>query len=192
MRLLPIVEGQGDMQAVPLLLRRVLHEVCARFDVEVLQVQKRGEWPRVKRDFDRMYRSARIESTSILWVVDFDCEECLDPIIERNWLRQQVARIDPSGRVEIVFMIQEYESLFLSDPSCICSSYPELSETTTFPSEPEAVRDAKGWISNALPKGRAYKPTTDQAKLTSRLDLNRLRQTSSSYRRFEKAVISLI
>jgi hypothetical protein len=61
-RLLPIVEGDGDMQAVPLLMRCVLNEVLARTDVTVLSAQKRGEWPKVKRDFERVYRSARLET----------------------------------------------------------------------------------------------------------------------------------
>jgi hypothetical protein len=100
-RLLPIVEGDGDMQAVPLLMRRVLNEVLARTDVTVLSAQKRGEWPKVKRDFERVYRSARLEAAPILWVVDFDSEDCKDPAVERKWLGEQAHRIDSTGRVEV-------------------------------------------------------------------------------------------
>jgi Domain of unknown function (DUF4276) len=191
-RLLPIVEGDGDMQAVPPLMRRVLNDVLFRSDVTVLRAQKRGEWPRVKRDFERVYRSARLEAAPILWVVDFDGEDCRDSSVERKWLGEQARRIDSSGRVEVVFMIQEYESLFLSEPRALRQTFPELRSDLAFPPNPEAIRNAKGWISTALPKGRAYKPTIDQARITARLDLDALRSTSESYRRFERAVQTLV
>ncbi len=44
-RLLPIVEGEGDERAVPVLLRRIL-EHHGRYDVQVLKPQRRGELPK--------------------------------------------------------------------------------------------------------------------------------------------------
>jgi hypothetical protein len=37
LRLIPIVEGHGDVEAVPLLLRRVFHEHLDRTGIEVLR-----------------------------------------------------------------------------------------------------------------------------------------------------------
>jgi len=91
-RLLPIVEGYGDLAAVPLLIRRVLHELHGRCDVDVLPPQRRGEWPRVKQDFARFFLSARLENAPILWVLDFDCADCIDVDAERNWALAEAAK----------------------------------------------------------------------------------------------------
>ena len=42
----------------------------------------------------------------------------------------------------------------------------------------EARRDIKGWLSAQLPKGRSYKPTTDQLKMTQRVDLSILNNSN--------------
>ena len=191
-RLLTIVEGDGDLKAVPILIRRLLQEVHERFDVQQLPAQKRGEWPRVRRDFERFYLSARLERAPILWVLDFDCDQCVDPSVERTWLQTEARRIDPTGTVDVVFMVKEFESIFLWDEACLRRAFPELQGDISLPENPESVRDAKGWISRTLPKGRSYKPTTDQARMTATIELDRLRSASPSMRRLEKSLLRLI
>jgi hypothetical protein len=190
-RLLPIVEGHGDLEAVPLLVRRVLHELHGRFDVEVLSAQRRGEWPRVKQDFERFFRSARLENAPILWVLDFDCADCIDHEKERGWGLAEAARLDPTGLVEIVFLVKEFESLFLWEARPLRDGFGEQIGDDALPAAPEEVRDAKGFVSNLLPKGRAYKPTTDQARIAQRLDLQVLQRRSPSFQRFESAIRAL-
>lgn len=190
--LLPIVEGDGDLQAVPVLIRRLLQDVHHRFDIQLLPAQRRGEWPRVKREFERFYLSARLHNAPIFWILDFDCDDCVDVHLEERWLKKRAAELDPQGKIEVAFIVKEFESLFLYDEASTRGAFPELPLSIRFPTQPEAVRDAKGWLSGALPKGRAYKPTTDQARLTSRLDLHLLRHTSPSFQRFEQALLRLI
>lgn len=191
-RLLTIVEGDGDLKAVPVLIRRLLHEVHARFDVQQLPPQKRGEWPRVKRDFERFYLSARLENAPILWVLDFDCDQCVDPRVERAWLQGEARRIDPMGVIDVVFMVKEFESIFLWDETCLRRTFPDFQNNIDLPENPELVRDAKGWISRALPKGRSYKPTTDQARMAATIELGQLRTVSPSIQRLEKSLLRLV
>lgn len=191
-RLLTIVEGDGDLKAVPVLVRRLLQETHGRFDVQQLPAQKRGEWPRVKREFKRFYLSARLEDAPILWVLDFDCDDCLDPVAEREWLQAEAKRIDPGGTVEVVFMVKEFESIFLWDDRCLRRAFPEFLANAKLPDNPETVRDAKGWISRNLPKGRAYKPTTDQARMAATVELDHLREVSASMKRLEDSLLRLI
>lgn len=190
--ILPIVEGDGDLTAVPELLRRVLHESLHIFDVAVLRPHKRGEWPKVKQEFSRYYQVARLEQVPILIVSDFDCDECVDHESERAWAIEEAARIDPEGRLEVAFMVKEFESLFLAEQECVRHAFPELVEGASFPKDPESVRDAKGWISCSLPKGRAYKPTIDQARLTARLNLTTLMGASPSFQRFRQSIERLL
>jgi len=187
-RLLPIVEGHGDLEAVPLLVRRILHEIHNRYDVDVLPAQRRGEWPRVKQEFERFFLSARLEQAPILWVLDFDCEACIDHEAERAWALQQAARLDATGVVDVVFMVKEFESLFLWERTALRDGFSERITDDALPPSPEEVRDAKGFVSALLPKGRSYKPTTDQARVTQRLNLALLKDRSPSFQRLERAI----
>ena len=191
MHLLPIVEGDGDLEAVPELVRRVLTD-HGRHDVKVCRAHKRGELPKVLSRFDDYLRAALLEEAPILWVMDYDCEECNDHLQHTQGLRQRVAESDSSQRVEFVFMVQEFETLFLADHETSRRVFPDISVDLKFPVNPELVRNAKGALSKARPKGFAYKPTQHQKKLTAQLDLGRLRDRSDSFRRFEAALLRLI
>ncbi len=191
MKLLLIVEGHGDQDAVRLLARRVLHELHGRYDVELLPPQRRGEWPKVKQEFQRFYLSARLESAPILWALDFDCSDCLDHEQERAWGLGQAASLDSTGSIDFVFFVKEFESLFLWEKPPLEQGFNESLAEESLPADPENIRDAKGYVSALLPKGRAYKPTTDQARIAQRLDLKLLLEKSLSFRRFEQALRDL-
>ncbi len=77
-RLLPIVEGQADVKAVPRLLDMVL-KAHRRYEVKLLPAQRRGEFPTVVRSFENFFGAALKERAAILWVMDFDSDECRCP-----------------------------------------------------------------------------------------------------------------
>ncbi len=190
-RILPIVEGDGDLRAMPELMRRILHDM-GRFDVAVVRPHKRGDLPKVRGRFDDFFRIALLENCPILWVLDYDCETCTDQARDIEELQARAKLITQVAQCEFVFMVQEFESLFLADHETTRQVFSDIPADLNFPDDPERVRDAKGWISNARPKGLAYKPTQHQAKLAAQVDLNRLRTRSPSFRRFEKAIHRLI
>ena len=191
MKLLPIVEGEGDLAAVPALVRHVLaaHE---RFDVELLPAQRRGEWPKVKRQFDRYFQAAALERAPVLWILDFDCDECVSVNDERSWAAERARVHDPGIPFDICFMVKEFETLFLADEHTTRAAFPDIPADLPFPMDPEAIRDAKGWLSWARPKGAAYKPTMHQAKLASQVDIKALRERSPSFIRFEQSLLGLL
>lgn len=190
-KILPIVEGDGDLAAVPELIRRVAH-AQGRYDVNVLRPHKRGDIPKVKSRFDDFLQIALLESAPILWVLDFDCEDCLDPAAYRREFMERAAKLKGQTPVEFVFMVQEFETLFLADHETTRSVFADIPTAKIFPANPESVRDAKGWISEARPKGSAYKPTQHQQRIAAQVNLDRLRVRSASFRRFEEAVSLLL
>jgi hypothetical protein len=190
-RIQPVVEGHGDLSAVPELIRRVAH-ANSRYDVQVLPAQKRGDLPTIKPRLERFLRVALQEGASVLWVLDYDCDDCTDVTRDLAALSAQAFAISMPQKAEFVFMVKEFESLFLADHETTRAVFPDIPPTTDFPADPESVRGAKEWLSKARPKGLAYKPTTDQAKLTSQLNFDRLRDRSPSFRRFEAAVLKLL
>lgn len=189
-RLLAIVEGEGDERAVPVLLRRILH-AHQRFDVEVLHPQRRGELPKVKANFSRFFGSAVLEDAAILCVLDFDCAECVDVLKAEKDMRLEASKLRPHQLFDACFIVKEFESLFLWDATATRQALPLIPNTKAFPAQPESVRDAKGWLSDAQPSGVAYKPTAHQAKVTAQLNLNQLAACSPSYQRLEAAVLRL-
>lgn len=64
-----------------------------------------------------------------------------------------------------------------------------IAEGATCPEDPEGIRDVKGWLSKHFPKGKAYKPTLDQLKLTQWIDFGVLRTSKArSFRTLENAL----
>lgn len=189
-RLLPIVEGEGDERAVPELLRRILHH-HERFDVEVLKPHRRGELPKVKANFSRFFQTALLEDASVICVLDYDCTTCDDAERDEQELRTLAKGVNAQAGFEACLIVKEFESLFLCDPVATRAALPLIDAKLDFPAKPESVRDAKGWLSEAQPKGAAYKPTAHQAKIVSYLNLDHLLEQSPSYRRLSRAVLRL-
>ena len=189
-RVLPIVEGDGDMAAVPVLLRRILH-AHNRFDVQILSPHKRGELPKVKANFERFFKAAALEGAPIICVLDFDCAQCLDAVADAHELQQKANELHPHIPFEACFIVKEFESLFLWDEANTRRSLPNIIKSTVFPVNPEEIRPAKEWLSKAQTSGFSYKPTAHQAKLADAVDINLLRAKSPSYQRLETALLKL-
>jgi Domain of unknown function (DUF4276) len=187
----PIVEGPGDRDAVPILIRRIA-QAHERYDVEVLRPHERGDLPVIKPRFDDFLRTALFKGVPVLWVLDYDCDDCTDVERDIEALSTRASRIAAPQKTEFAFMVKEFESLFLADHETTRTVFPDIPQTTVFPQNPEAIRGAKEWPSKCRPKGLTYKETTDQAKLTAQLNLDRLRERSPSFCRFEAAVLNLL
>ena len=64
-RILPVVEGAGDIAAVPELIRRIAIDKD-HFDLTVCRPHKRGDLPTVRSRFDNYFRVALLERCPIL------------------------------------------------------------------------------------------------------------------------------
>jgi len=80
--------------------------------------------------------------------------------------------------------VREYEAWFLSAAASLRGKR-GLPEDLASPPAAELIRDAKGWLSDRMPRG--YSPTTDQPALTAAFDLAEARHASS----FDKLVREL-
>jgi hypothetical protein len=189
-RILPVVEGDGDLLAVPALIRRVA-QAHGEY-VDVCRPHKRGELPKILSRFEDYWKTAMKEGCPILWVMDYDCQACTDQAYDVVRLHTRAQPLAQGRSFEFVFMVQEFETLFLADHETTRQVFPDIPETFQFPTNSEGVRDAKGWLSKARPKGAAYKPTQHQERLASQVDLARLRNRSPSFLRFERAVLKLL
>jgi hypothetical protein len=125
-------------------------------------------------------------------MLDFDCNDCKCVKKEAEVLLARANKIYKDWPIEIAFMVQEYETLFLCDANATRSILKNIPASTKFPVNPESVRGAKEWLSAAMPKGFAYKPTVHQAKITAHLDFDHLANHSPSFAHLDCVLARLI
>lgn len=184
-----IVEGFGEVQAAPTLVRNTLF-ANGIYDCEVLRPHRRCCLPALESNnwtnFDRFLETAFIEGASVLWMLDCDDGCPIDWIskiydhLNGAYLKQPLA---------IVLWVREFEVLFLYDWQKLVESLGALPCETV--ANPEAIRGVKGFIDRHLPNGIIYKETTHQNSITAMLDINQLR-SNRSFQHFERALLWLV
>lgn len=189
-KLLLVVEGESDVSAAPHLMRRVLSDVCGRYDCQVETHRRKdiahlraNDWANLKR----YLLAAFLEEMPVLWMLDCD-DGCAVTIVGEMY--RQAALVGVRQPLVFCLWVREYETMFLYDPRNVAKKLgiPEF----VSPQVPEQKRGAKELLSAAMPRGHAYKERFDQLPLTAVLDLDRLRNNYRSYRHFENAVKWLV
>ena len=192
MTFLAIVEGHGEVSAVPALLRCIAAEVSPNL---VLKTP-----PPIRVPRNRLVRQGELERAValasrkagmggcvlVLLDADGDCPAELAPQL----LARAVAAC-PGRDIRAVLAKAEYEAWFLAAAGSLAGRR-GLDETLTSPDNPEAVRDAKGWLSARMPPGRRYRETLDQAAFTATFDMAAARQHSPSFDKLWRDVSSLL
>ncbi len=179
-----IVEGYGDYHSVPSLIAKI--GVALGVQAIAPNPIRSGEWKKLRRpgDLEKSLEIAASRNPDLILIIldlEDDCvvnevDQCTPRVA--NWLAGRAIR------VEFAFIIREYESIFLSAPSCLGEANLNL-----LPAHPESERDAKGHIKKVT--GRRYKETQDQERLTKALDVKEAYYGSRSFRHLCKAVTGL-
>ena len=190
MRIVPIVEGHGDAQAVRVLLPRIVAEMPGAPYLEVLhpirvrrqKILKEGE---LERTLDLAARqTARGDGILIMLDADSDCPYELS---RRLLARAATARAD--RRVRAVFPKPMYEAWFLAAAPSI-AGHRELDVGLIAPADPESNPNPKAWLTERMPPGRSYRETLDQAAFTATFDL-RAACAAPSFRKLCRDIASL-
>ena len=109
-RLVPIVEGYGDLEAVPLLLRRILLDRHWSH-WSVAAPKRAGSLAALKKNLGQFIQYAQLEKDcgGILVLLDLD-DGC--PKKEAYTLAAQVHQLHPRYPVAVVLVHREYETWF--------------------------------------------------------------------------------
>ena len=185
--IIPIVEGAGDVAAVPILLWKLLAELD-RHDIQIGQPQNAHGGGNLTRPggIERFVQNAwtKHDCGAVLILMDSD-KQC-----PREIATDFSRRIQSIGlRFPVVTVIAkcEYEAWFLASIQTISGQVlggrPGILGGLQSLEEVEDIIAAKGWLSRQFPKGRIYKETFDQAAMTSLLDPIQARDRSRSFRR---------
>jgi hypothetical protein len=185
-----IVEGQGEIDSLPVLLRRILaHQQPPAFaDVRHPRRVTKSLLLRPS-ELERAIQSVAKEIGSkgaILVVIDSDgSAPCsLGPQL---LMRARSAR--PDLPVAVVLAHHEWESWYLGAAESLraCRG---LAGNLISPNDPESVQGAKEWLTRHMPPGRAYSPIADQAALAAKLDLEAAKR-APSFDKFYREVLRL-
>lgn len=192
-RIVPIVEGHGDEQAVPILLRRLCGRIDPSRSIEVLRPirvhrSKISRPDELERYVSLAIRKLQGGSGAILLLLDAD-DDCPADLGPRLLQGIRSAREDVVAAV--VLAKSEYEAWFLAAARSLAGRR-GLPDDIAPPREPENVRDAKGWLQAQRADGLAYGPTTDQPALTHAFDLDEARHGCPSFEKLWRDVERLM
>lgn len=181
----PIVEGQGDEAAVPLLLRRLQDEAQA-WGFTVGRPHRKRRTQLVRKDsLQGAVRVAVLQPACagvlVLFDADDDCPKELAPTLE-EWAREAAG-----GRpCAVVMASREYEAWFLASIEALRGKVAIVAGATSHP-DPEMPRDAKGELERRMSPGASYSATVDQVALTAHLDLEIAYRRCRSFRKLVSA-----
>lgn len=187
LRIAPIVEGEGEVQAVPNLLRRIGLECLAGIHVDVLKPIRCPRSRLVENKDGELERALGLAAAKlrnqppcdgpsfVLLLLDAD-DDLACELAPRLLTTMRKLRSDLD--VACVLANVEFETWFVGAATSL-TQYLNLNVGEPPPS-PEATRSRKGWIEQRF-KGHPYKETIDQPKLTAKMDLTLCRDHCRSF-----------
>ncbi len=185
-----IVEGHGEVQAVPVLLRRLIPELGCYVPVGSQPVRQRRTQIVREADFKRALQLAQLKpevlAILVLFDADDDCARDLVPKM-RQWSEEAVPQIPCA----IVMARREYEAWFLAALESLRGQR-GIQPDAAYPGEPEEKRGAKGALSEFMPKTAPYSETADQAALSATFSLGHAHRCSASFRTLVKEMCRLL
>ena len=173
-----IVEGHSEVAAVPILIRRIAADLHHELQIITHPVRL----PRTKvEQVDSLEKAIKLAARKIgrpgalLIILDSDdaCPAQLGPE-----LLQQAVKIRSDLPIAVVLAKCEFEAWFLAAAESL-RGLRGLKNEIQAPSNPEGIRDAKGWLSSQMEGDRTYDEVNDQPALTARFDFKQARQASS-------------
>lgn len=179
-----IVEGDGEVRALPVLLRR-LAESRGIFDIRIpapIRVH-RDQFIRRDEEFRRklLLAAAKADGGAVLILLDAD-DDC--PVHLAADLNRRALEVLGAVIVAVVVPQREYEAWFLAAAGSLAGKR-GLQKDLVAPMGSDAVRDAKGWLSERMANGR-YHEVSDQPAMSALLDIDEALAASRSFRKFVK------
>lgn len=190
-RIACVVEGHGDVEATPILIRRIAERYDPNLVVQVSapvrtpksRLIKPGELERSVEFAAR--RLARTGAVLVLIDADDDCPAQLGP--------QLLNRATAAGTglpVGVVLAKREVESWFIAAAQSI-AGHAGLPHELQPPNSPETIRGAKEWLTAKMTGTRSYSATLDQPVLAGLFSVDAALQ-ADSFGKFQREVERLL
>jgi len=189
----PIVEGHGEVAALPILLRRIASECFGVWNPPLLNPGRYAATQLIRQSasgwipgpvFAKAAGHARNEGASALLVLldadDFCVKQASEDINSRLF--------DATGfsASKIVFAAREYEAWLLASAETLVPG------VAPYAGDPEGPRNAKGALRAHLNLAYPYSETTDQPRFSTKIDLSLAYNRSRSFQKLTKEVRNLL
>ncbi|MDE0012695.1 MAG: DUF4276 family protein [Candidatus Poribacteria bacterium] len=174
-----IVEGKSEVETVPLLIRRIAANLYPELPIVVP--------PPIRRPRDKVVKENELERSvefvarqiggqgAIFIILDSD-EDC--PAELGPALLHRASQVRSDVPIAVVLAKCEFEAWFLATAESLRGQR-GLKDDIHPPNDPEAIRDAKAWLSERMGNNKTYRETSDQPALTALFDLEQARQVNS-------------
>lgn len=188
-RIACIVEGQGDVASVPIIVRRVAEaagiphvDVSRPLRVRRSQVVRQGEIERAVELSARRVGPAG----AILVLLDADDDP---PCVLGPELLGRAHAARPNVPSSVVLANAEKEAWFIAAIESL-RGVRGIPGDAAAPEDPESIRGAKEWIGRLM--GGPYSEVRDQPALAARFDMGVARSRSPSFDKFCREVERLL
>lgn len=177
-----IVEGDGEVAAVPILLRRLGGWLTPESCVQVLPPirVRRDRFLNRDDEFRRHLLLAAAKCGPDGWILilldaDDDCP------VELGAAASKRAAALTERPVSVVIATREFEAWFIAAAPSL-HGYRRFLLGNDTKADAETPRNAKGWMAERM-SDRTYRPTTDQPGFAARMDLRQAFDGSRSFRK---------
>ena len=188
LKVAPIVEGDGEVPAVPILLRRIATELISDAFIHVLRPIRQPR-DRLLANKDNCLRNSVGLAVHKLQQFQIpDARELVLLLVDAD--KDCAAKCGPQTQ-ELLFAIREdldstcvlavveYETWFVAAAESL-QKYLDVADTQQVPEDPERMRCRKKWVEDRF-RGTKYVEPVDQPKLTAAMDLRICRRRSPSF-----------
>jgi len=180
-----IVEGDGEVRALPILLRRIGEWQTPDSFAEILPPIRvpRMSFLNRPQEFSRHLQLAGAKCGDSGWVLilldaDDDCPKALG-----EQLRERARQIIPHRHLAVVLANREYEAWFIAAAASLDGQRGLRIAHEDGHADAERPRDAKGWLATRKSDRSGYHEVTDQPALSARMDLQMAFDRSRSFRK---------
>ena len=174
-----IVEGRGDVAAVPVLIRRIAAERYPELAIDMprpIRTDRNQVVQPNELEQEVKLAAQKINSQGAIFIIldsDEDCPAELGPA-----LLHRALQVCPNLPIAVVLAKHEFEAWFLAAAESLRGRR-GLRNDFHSPHNPEAIRGAKEWLRQRMQSGRTYRETRDQPALTALFDMEQARQAAS-------------
>lgn len=187
----PIVEGHGEVQAVPELLRRLATWIAPHKYIEInppIRTTK-AKFLNDDKEFFRQIKLAKLKASDDGWVLilldaDDDC-----PIQLRSTIEKKARANFLTDNLSIVVANREFEAWFIAAADSLNGVRGFAIDPALAVPDPDAPRDAKGWLGRQMPNN--YHVVSDQPAFCACMSLESAWQTSRSFRRLSSEFVRM-
>jgi len=183
MKIASIVEGDGEVASLPILLRRLAEwRTPEDYPIVLPPIRvRRDRFLNRNEEFHRHLQLAAAKCGEDGWVLilldaDDDC-----PAVLGSDIFQRAQNCVPHRPISVVLANREYEAWFIAAAESLNGCRGFVFNPDNAP-EPETPRNAKGWIKSHISNG-VYGETTEQPAFTARMDLQRAFERCRSFRK---------